>query len=64
MRTQSPAPHKYAREDDRRLAEQCRQAAHTASTENERAEVLVRAETFDLLADHSSSSIVPRQSLA
>jgi hypothetical protein len=56
MRTQNPAP---GREDYRRLAEQCRQAARTASTENERTEVLVRAKTFDLLADHSSSSTTP-----
>jgi hypothetical protein len=64
MRTQKPAPHKYAQEDYRRLAERCRQAARTTSTENERTELLVRAKTFDLLGDHSSSSTVPRQSLA
>jgi hypothetical protein len=39
-------------EDYRWLAEQCRQAARTASTENERTELLSRAETFDFLADH------------
>jgi hypothetical protein len=64
MRTQKPAPRKCGREDYQRFAERCRQAARTASTENERTELLVRAKTFDLLADHSSSSTVPRQSLA
>jgi hypothetical protein len=49
------------REDYRRFAERCRQAARTASTENERTELLARAETFDFLADHSSSSVVAVQ---
>jgi len=38
--------------DYRWLAERCRQAARTASTENERTELLVRAKTFDFLAEH------------
>jgi hypothetical protein len=36
----------------RRLADQCRQAARTASTEEEQADLLARAKTWDFLADH------------
>jgi hypothetical protein len=43
------------RPDYRRLADQCRQTARTASTETERAELLVRAKTWDFLADHFRS---------
>jgi hypothetical protein len=38
--------------DYRWLADQCRQAAHTASTETERADLLARAKTWDFLANH------------
>ena len=40
---QKRAPHKQGREDYRRFAERCRQAARTASTENERIELLAGA---------------------
>jgi hypothetical protein len=44
--------HKKGSQDYRRLADQCRQAACTVSTEKERTELLARAKTFDLLAEH------------
>jgi hypothetical protein len=56
MRTQKHGPQKHGREDYQRLAERCRQAARTASTENERTELLARAETFDFLADSPAAS--------
>jgi hypothetical protein len=40
----------------RRLAHQCREAARTVSEENERAELLVRAKTWDFLADHAPAA--------
>jgi hypothetical protein len=46
----------YAKEKSpqfyRRLADQCRQAARTASTEEERADLLTRAKTWEFLAEH------------
>jgi hypothetical protein len=44
-------PEEY-RPDYRWLADQCRQAAQTVSTENERADLLARAKTWDFLAEH------------
>jgi hypothetical protein len=46
-------PEEY-RPNYRWLANQCRQAARTVSTETERADLLVRAKTWDFLADHWS----------
>jgi hypothetical protein len=43
-------PQKKGPEDYRRLADQCRQAAHTVSTQEERDELLERAKTWDFLA--------------
>jgi hypothetical protein len=40
------------RPDYRWLADQCRQAARTASTETDRADLLARAKTWDFLAEH------------
>ena len=48
-----PYAKKNSPEDYRRLADQCRQAARTASTEKERADLLASAKTWDFLADHS-----------
>jgi hypothetical protein len=45
------------RPDYRRLADQCRHAARKVSTENERADLLARAKTWDFLADHYRSGI-------
>jgi len=45
----SPQEH---RPDYQRLADQCRQGARTASTEQERADLLARAKTWDFLAKH------------
>ena len=45
----SPQEH---RPDYQRLADQCRQGARTASTEQERADLLARAKTWDFLAEH------------
>jgi hypothetical protein len=39
-------------DDYRRLADQCRKAARTASTQEERDDLLDRAKTWDFLADH------------
>jgi hypothetical protein len=39
-------------EDYRWLAKQCREAARTASTQEDRGELLDRAKTWDFLADH------------
>jgi hypothetical protein len=44
-------PEEY-RPNYRWLADQCRQAARTASTEIERDDLLARAKTWDFLADH------------
>jgi hypothetical protein len=44
-------PEEY-RPNYRWLADQYRQAARTASTETERADLLVRAKTWDFLAEH------------
>jgi hypothetical protein len=45
-------PAKEYRPDYRWLADQCRQAARTASTETERADLLARAKLWDFLAEH------------
>jgi len=37
-------------EDYRRLAEKCRETAHTVSTEKERADLLAMAQIWDLIA--------------
>ena len=39
-------------EEYRRLAKKCREAARSVSAENERAEFLARAKTFESLAEH------------
>jgi len=39
-------------EEYRRLAKKCREAAGSVSAENERAEFLARAKTFESLAEH------------
>jgi hypothetical protein len=44
-------PHKQSGEDYRRLADQCRQAARTVSTEEERDELLARAKLWGFLAE-------------
>jgi hypothetical protein len=44
-------PEEYQREY-RQLADRVREAAHTASTETERADLLDRAKNWDFLADH------------
>jgi hypothetical protein len=49
-------PEEY-RPDYRWLADQCRQAARKVSTENERADLLGRAKTWDLLAEHYHPAI-------
>jgi hypothetical protein len=54
-RRRKGAPEEY-RPDYRRLADQCRQAARTASTETERADLLARAKIWDFLADHSQAA--------
>jgi hypothetical protein len=51
MRTQKHGPDDY-----QWLADQCRQAARTASTEKERTDLLARAKTWDLLAERPTSS--------
>jgi len=38
-------------EEYRQLAEKCREIARTISAENERLELLARAQTWDLIAD-------------
>jgi hypothetical protein len=45
-------PEKKGPEDYRRLAEKCRETAHTISTGRERAELLSMAKIWDFLADH------------
>jgi len=52
MRTQKHAPHKHGPEDYRWLANQCRQASRTVSTEKERTDLLARAKTWEFLAGH------------
>jgi hypothetical protein len=52
-------PAEEYRPNYRWLADQCRQAARTASTETERADLLARAKTWDFLAEHYAPSIMP-----
>jgi hypothetical protein len=40
----------------RRLAEKCRELARKVSTEKERAELLARADTWDLLANRNANA--------
>jgi len=47
---------KHGPEDYRWLADQCRQTARTVSTENERADLVARAKTWDLLADRPTAA--------
>jgi hypothetical protein len=42
---------KKSPEDYRRLAEKCRETAHTVSTEGDRADLLSMAKIWDFLAD-------------
>jgi len=52
MRTQKRSPYKHGPKDCPQLAEKVREAAHTASTETERADLLARAKLWDFLAEH------------
>jgi hypothetical protein len=52
-RKRNPAEY---RPDYRWLAEKAREAARTVSTQEERAELLARAKTWDLLAEHSAAA--------
>jgi hypothetical protein len=47
---------KHGPEDYRWLADQCQQTARTVSTENERADLVARAKTWDLLADRPTAA--------
>jgi hypothetical protein len=42
--------------DYRRLADKCRETAHTVSTEKERADLLAMAQIWDLIADRLEAS--------
>jgi hypothetical protein len=55
MRTSKHSPHKHGPKDYRWLADKVREAAHTVSTEGERAE-LSRAKLWDFLAEHSPAA--------
>ena len=57
MKTQK-GPHKHGPEYYQWLADQCRQAARTALTQEERVDLLDRAETWDFLAEHPPRSVV------
>jgi hypothetical protein len=50
--TAEGAPAEQYRPNYRWLADQCRQAARTASTETERADLLARAKLWNFLAEH------------
>ena len=49
-------------EDYRRLADHCREAARTASTEQQRADLLSKARTWNFLADRTAQAVTaPRR---
>jgi len=54
MRSKKHGPH--TPKDYRQLAEKVREAAHTASTETERADLLARAKLWDFLAEQAAAS--------
>ena len=49
----SPKYHKKTVEEYRQLAEKCRENARRVSAENERAELLASAQTWDLIAERA-----------
>ena len=49
---QKPMTYRKRSEDYLWLADQCRKSARTVSTQEERADLLDRAKTWDFLAEH------------